>query len=76
MIASNWLTTFLENKTDAGKVYSDLTADELTSYFDTHPTGDIVTQKRRRMAIQQTKREEAQVVADSLLDLVKYQHLC
>ena len=70
-MAFEWLK-FWKRTTDTGETYADQTADELIDYFKAHPTGDIITQKKRRIAIQQTQCQEDPIVADSLLDLAKF----
>ena len=66
------ITKFFTRETDTGETYDEQTAVELVDYFKAHPTGDIVTQKKRRMAIHVTQREEDQIIADSLLDKVRF----
>ena len=66
------IVEFFTRETVTGETYDDQAAVELVDYFKAHPTGDIVTQKKRRIAIQVTQREEDQIIADRLLDKVKF----
>ena len=49
-----------------------MTADELQVDFRVHPTGCVVTQKKRQQTIHIKKRQEDQIVANSLLDTIKF----